>query len=68
MSDTVYHSALRFVSNCKPLTHHYTLYTGAGWPCLTVCRLSHWYLFIYKSNPAKLTTMVISVDGTQWLV
>lgn len=46
--DSVYHAALRFITNCKPRTHHCELYTRVGWPALENRRLSHWYMFIYK--------------------
>lgn len=47
--DTLYHGTLRFILNCKTLTHHCTLYTRVGWPSLVTRRLSHWYTFIYKA-------------------
>lgn len=47
--DTVYHSALRFITNCKALTHHCTLYVRVGWPALATRRLVHWYVLIYKA-------------------
>uniref|UniRef100_A0A8C7PVH2 Reverse transcriptase domain-containing protein n=1 Tax=Oncorhynchus mykiss TaxID=8022 RepID=A0A8C7PVH2_ONCMY len=47
--DTLYHGTLRFILNCKTLTHHCTLYTRVGWPSLATHRLSHWYTFIYKA-------------------
>ena len=52
--DAAYQSALRFLTNCKALTHHCTLYTKAVLPSLTVRRLSHWYIFIYKAMLDKL--------------
>ena len=56
--DAAYHSALRFVTNCKVLTHHCTLYAKAGLPSLTGRRLSHWYIFIYKAMLGKLPTYI----------
>ena len=47
--DTLYHGTLRFILNCKTLTHHCTLYTRDGWPSLVTRRLRHWYTFIYKA-------------------
>jgi hypothetical protein len=47
--DTLYHGTLRFILNCKTLTHHCTLYSRAGWPSLVTRRLRHWYTFIYKA-------------------
>ena len=59
--DAAYHSALRFVTNCKVLTHHCTLYARAGLPSLTVRRLSHWYIFIYKAMLGKLPSYICSL-------
>ena len=47
--DSVYHCALRFVTGCKHLTHHCTLYVKADWPSLYVRRRIHWLCFIYKT-------------------
>ena len=47
--DTVYHGALRFITNLKTLTHHCNLYTRVGWSSLTTCRLKHWHILIYKA-------------------
>lgn len=47
--DTVYHCALRFVTGCKNLTHHCTLYKNAEWSSLSVRRFTHWLTFIYKA-------------------
>lgn len=47
--DTVYHASLRFITNCKVLTHHCDLYSRVGWPALATRRLCHWYIFIYKA-------------------
>lgn len=47
--DTVYHCALRFITGCKYLTHHCTLYAKAEWPSLYVRRRTHWLSFIYKT-------------------
>ena len=59
--DAAYHSALRFVRNCKVLTHHCPLYARAGLPSLTVRRLSHWYIFIYKAMLDKLPPYICSL-------
>ena len=45
--DTAYHASLRFITNCKALTHHCELYSRVGWPALATRRLCHWYSFIY---------------------
>ncbi len=47
--DAVYHGALRFISDCKPSTHHCILYNRVGWPSLLTRRKMHWYLIIYKA-------------------
>ena len=44
--DTLYHGTLRFILNCKTLTHHCTLYT---WPSLGTRRLRQGDIFIYKA-------------------
>lgn len=54
MLDTVYHGALRFITNSKSLTHHCNLYQKVGWPSLSFRRLTHWYSFIYKAILYKL--------------
>ena len=63
--DAAYHSALRFLTNCKALTHHCTLYTKAVLPSLTVRRLSHWYIFIYKAMLDKLPSYICSLISLQ---
>uniref|UniRef100_A0A8C6SI16 Uncharacterized protein n=1 Tax=Neogobius melanostomus TaxID=47308 RepID=A0A8C6SI16_9GOBI len=45
--DSVYHASLRFITNCKPRTHHCELYTGVGWPALETHRLTQ-FMLIYK--------------------
>jgi len=47
--DAVYHSALRFISDCKPLTHHCILYNRVSWPSLSIRRKIPFYLIIYKT-------------------
>ena len=59
--DAAYHSALRFLTNCKALTHHCTLYAKVVLPSLTVRRLSHWYFFIYKAMLDKLPSYICSL-------
>lgn len=49
MLDTAYHASLRFITNCKPLTHPCELYFQVGWPPIATRRLCHWYTFIYKA-------------------
>ena len=47
--DSVYHSALRFITGDSYNTHHCDLYSKVGWPSLVVRRERHWVLFIYKA-------------------
>lgn len=47
--DTVYHGALRFITNFRALTHHCSLYERVGWSALSTCRLNHWHILIYKA-------------------
>ena len=47
--DTVYHSALRFMTGSDHRVHHCSLYASAKCPSLAVRRFSHWMTFIYKS-------------------
>jgi len=47
--NTVYHVALRFITNLKTLTHHCVLYARVGWSVLSIRRQKHWHVFIYKS-------------------
>ena len=54
--DTVYHGALRFITNLKALTHHCTLYAQVGWSALTTRRLNHWHILIYKAILGLLPT------------
>ena len=54
MLHTVYHGALRFTTNSRALYHHCTLYSKVNWPSLSMQRLSHWYVSIYKAILGKL--------------
>ena len=58
--DAAYHGALRFITDCKPLTHHCTLYSLVNWSSLSTRRLLHWYHFIYKSILGLLPTYLSS--------
>ena len=67
--DSVYHSsALRFVTGCKALTHHCTLYSRVEWPSLAARRLSHWQTFIYKAIlgilPQYLCSYISKTEST----
>ena len=67
MLDSVYHGALRFITNCGFLTHHCTLYSKVSWTSLSARRLGHWYVFIYKAIigkiPDYLSSLLILKDG-----
>ncbi len=46
---SVYHGALRFITDCTFSTHHCILYNRVAWSSLAVRRQMHWYLLIYKA-------------------
>lgn len=46
--DTVYHGALRFITNLKTLIHHCVLYARVGWSALTIRRQKHWHVVFPK--------------------
>ena len=52
--DTVYHSALRFITGEGYTTHHCSLYERVGWPSLDERRTKHWHQFIFKAIDGKL--------------
>ena len=58
MLDSVYHGALRFILNCKPLTHHCTLYSNVNLPSLSTRQLRHLYIFIYKAVMGRLPVYI----------
>ena len=76
--DSVYHSALRFITGDKYDTHHCVLYEKVGWPSLVERRNKHWYLFVFKAligkQPPYIQSLLeynISSYGTRssdWLV
>jgi hypothetical protein len=51
--DTVYHSAIRFVTKAPYITHHCDLYALVGWPLLHTRRQTHWLQVIYKALLGK---------------
>lgn len=55
-----YHGALRFITRCKPFTHHHTLHFLVYWLLLLTCGLLHWILFIYKSLTGLLPVHLTS--------
>ena len=52
--DTIYHSALRFITGANFRTHHCTLYTSVEWSSLALRRKQHLTLFTYKALIGKL--------------
>ena len=52
--DTVYHSALRFITGDSYNTHHCILYNRVGWSSLSERRTKHWHQFIFKAIDGKL--------------
>ena len=59
--DSMYHSALRFITCDSYSTHHCTLYEKVGWTSLTVRRNRHWLLFIYKTLNGHLPSYISSL-------
>ena len=51
--DTIYHSAIRFVTGAPYLTHRCDLYSLIQWPSLHIRRQIHWFSYIYKSIIGK---------------
>ncbi len=47
--DALYHGALRFITDCKCITHHCELYERVAWPSLRIRRKMYWHLLIYKA-------------------
>ena len=59
--DSVYHSALRFITGDSYSTHHCILYDKVGWSPLAVRRDQHWYLFVFKAIIGKLPPYLASL-------
>ena len=59
--DTVYHSALRWITGDDYGTHHCTLYVNAGLSSLSERRDKHWHLFLYKALAGMLPTYICSM-------
>uniref|UniRef100_A0A8C2Q2T0 ribonuclease H n=1 Tax=Cyprinus carpio TaxID=7962 RepID=A0A8C2Q2T0_CYPCA len=57
--DSVYHSALRFVTKAEYFTHHCSLYSLSGWPPLSIRRQHHWLIFIYKAVLGLLPSYIL---------
>ena len=60
--DSIYHSALRFITGDSYMTHHCILYNKVGWPSLATRRDQHWFIFVYKaligSSPPYLHSLL----------
>ncbi len=56
--DTIYHSALRFITGNSYNTHHCDLYSKVGWPSLSNRRDRHWNLFILKAITGLLPSYI----------
>uniref|UniRef100_A0A8K9WP97 Reverse transcriptase domain-containing protein n=1 Tax=Oncorhynchus mykiss TaxID=8022 RepID=A0A8K9WP97_ONCMY len=59
--DTVYHSAIRFVTKAPYTTHHCDLYALVGWPSLHTRRQTHWLHVIYKTLLGKVPPYLSSL-------
>ena len=59
--DSVYHSALRFITQDKYNTHHCVLYDKVGWTSLAARRDYHWYQFIFKGISGRLPPYITSL-------
>ena len=59
--DTVYHSALRWITGDPYGTHRCVLYEGSGLPSLTERRDKHWYLFLFKAISGMLPAYICSM-------
>jgi len=56
MLDTVYHTALRLITGCKPFAHHCISYSMVNWSSLSIHWLFHWSNLTYKSILSLLPT------------
>ena len=59
--DSLYHTALRFITNCRTQTHHCELYSRVGWLSLSTRRLRNWHTFIYKAMLGLLPSYICDV-------
>lgn len=59
--DTVYHGALRFITNAKSCTHHCHHYEATGFSSLGLRRWFHWHIFIYKAINGNLPSYLNSL-------
>ena len=59
--DSVYHSALRFITHRNHSTHHCTLYEMVGWPSLHIRRHKHWLILVFKAVVGQLPLYITSL-------
>ena len=52
--DSIYHTAIRFITDARFLTHHCALYQLVGWSSLYCRRQFHFLIFMYKALIGKL--------------
>ena len=57
--DSVYHSALRFITGDHYDTHHCIVYSKVGWSSLADRCNKHWYRFIFKALTGKQPYYII---------
>ena len=75
--NSVYHSAIRFITGDDYSTHHCTLYDRVGWTSLEVRRKRHWHFFLFRTltgkQPQYLSSMLqysnkpYSTRSSDWL-
>ena len=58
--DTHTHWALRFITGFKALTHHCTLYEWVEWSSISIRRLRHLHILIYKAILGFLPSYLLS--------
>lgn len=62
--DSAYYESLCFITDFKTYKHHCVLYIYTGWSTLSIRRLNHWLVFIYKVVVGLLPSSSIH---TNWL-
>ena len=62
--DTVYHSALRWITGDCYGTHHCSLYENSGLSSLTERRDKHYFLFLFKAVSGLLPSYICSLLET----
>ncbi len=65
--DTVFHSALRFITGDSYSTHHCILYNKVGWPSLSLRRDDQFFFIICKALigrlPPNLNSLLVCNTG-----